>query len=197
MSSRLKGGKPSTISDGDRVYVAENSKKLLRTCLQSIHEVTRRYYYTISAEESIPGNLSYLIDIREEDLVEIFKICGFYNSNKKGTFLLTVFQSWVAASFETGTVEVTTFKKINLIKIGRGLQPERPASQFKEGLQAPLFRMPTDTEGQSNRDNLMLLFKKSRPTEATTPTTTARTTATTKPTTYIKTVTTTAAAASR
>jgi hypothetical protein len=68
-----------------------------------------RYYYHISAEESVPGSLSLLLGLSEENLIEIFKICGFYNnnnnnssSNKRSAFLLTVFQTWVAASFNFG-----------------------------------------------------------------------------------------------
>jgi hypothetical protein len=68
-------------------------KSPLRTCLKAIHEATRRYYYWLSAEKSVPGSLSYLIGISEEELVEIFKICGFYN-NKRSAFLLTGFQAW-------------------------------------------------------------------------------------------------------
>jgi hypothetical protein len=53
----------------------------------------------------------------EEDLVEIFKICGFYNNDKSSAFLSTVFRDSVAASFDLATVEVTTFKKRTLVKI--------------------------------------------------------------------------------
>jgi endonuclease III-like uncharacterized protein len=96
---------------------------LLRACLQAIHEVTRRYYYHISAEESAPGSLSYLLDTSEENLREIFNICGFYN-NKKSAFLLTAFETWVAGSFELGTVEVTSFRKKIFTKIGTEIAEE-------------------------------------------------------------------------
>jgi hypothetical protein len=61
MSARLEGYPLSTISGGDIALSAEKSKELLRTCLESIHEGTRRYYYRIIAEESVAGTLSYLI----------------------------------------------------------------------------------------------------------------------------------------
>jgi hypothetical protein len=52
-------------------------------CLNSIHHLTQRYFYHISAEKSIPGSLSYLLIVRKVDLVEIFKkICSFYNEKK-------------------------------------------------------------------------------------------------------------------
>jgi hypothetical protein len=54
--------------------------------------------YCISSEESIPGSLSYLLSIREGELVDIFKICGFYN-DKKGVFLLAAFRTWIRATF--------------------------------------------------------------------------------------------------
>jgi hypothetical protein len=132
--------------------------------------------------------------MREEDLVEIFKICGFYNS-KRSALLATVFKDWVAASFDLGTVEVTTFKKRTLIKIGCGESPKRPASQLAEGLTPPRFRMRSTTVGKSSMDSLMLLFKKPPPTEATATTTATTTTATTS-TTTTPTPTTAAAAAS-
>lgn len=112
MSSRLKGGPLSSVPSGDKATLAESSQELLRTCLKSIHELTRRYYYTITAEKSIPGCLSYLLGIHEADIVEIFKICGFCNF-KRGKFLWEEFSMWVVASFEKGTVEVTAFQKIN------------------------------------------------------------------------------------
>jgi hypothetical protein len=87
-----------------------------------MHEHSRCYFYHISSEESIPGSLSYLLSIREGELVEIFKICGFYN-DKKGVFLLAAFRTWIRATFEAGTVEVTVFRKTPLIKIGLGDHP--------------------------------------------------------------------------
>jgi hypothetical protein len=139
-----------------------------------IHYLTRRYYYQISAEESIPGSLSYLLSIREVDLLEIFKICGFYNE-KRGAFLFRVFETWVSASFDTRTVKVTTscfpeppHKKTPLIKIGVGEHPCRPKAQLKEKLDPPRFRMQTDPKGQLSKDNLMLLFDKPPQTHTTT-----------------------------
>jgi predicted transcriptional regulator len=76
-------------------------KTLLRTCVESIHEGTQRYYYHISADKSVSGTIS------EEDMEEIFKICGFYN-NKKSAFLWTVFRAWVGASFASTSMEVTS-----------------------------------------------------------------------------------------
>jgi hypothetical protein len=70
---------------------------LLRTCLKAIHEATGKYYYRLSVEKSVPGSLSYLLGVIKEELVEIFKICGFYN-NKRSAFLLTGFQAWAEAT---------------------------------------------------------------------------------------------------
>jgi hypothetical protein len=168
MKPRLKGRVLNGPVGGVEVSPAEISKALLRSCLESVHSMTRRYYYRVLAEKSIPGCLSYLLSIREVDLVEILKICGFYQV-KKGVFQFQfrVFETWVAATFERKTVEVTTYcypdarnKKIPLIKIGLGDHPNRPASQLKEKLEPPRFRMQTDPDGQSSKDSLMLLFKK-------------------------------------
>jgi hypothetical protein len=66
--------------------------------------------------------LSYLLNVEQGDLVEIFKICGFCN-DKKVVFLLAVFRTWVAATFEARTVEVTILRKKPLIKVGCGNHP--------------------------------------------------------------------------
>jgi hypothetical protein len=97
MGTRSKGVTPIPIAGGDPSTLAETSKELLRLCLKSVHDLSRCYFYTIKAEESIPGSLSYLLNISAEDLVEILKNCGFYNV-KKGAFLFGAFRIWVAAS---------------------------------------------------------------------------------------------------
>ena len=79
MKPRLKTRTLHLPVDRDIPNLAETSKKFLQCCIMSIHELTRRYYYRISAEESVPGTLSYLLSMREVDLSEIFKICGFLN----------------------------------------------------------------------------------------------------------------------
>lgn len=122
---------------------------------------TRRYFYRISAEESVPGTLSYLLSINEPDLVEIFKMCGFYHL-KRGTFQKSVFEMWVGATFARGTVEVTTYKKKGMIKLGHGEHPSRMLDQVKEKLDPPRFRMLTaDGQGKACKDSLMRLFDKS------------------------------------
>jgi hypothetical protein len=139
--------------------LAENSKELLRCCLSSIHDLTRQYYYRISAEKSIPGSLSYLLSIREVDILEIFKICGFYNE-KRGAFLFRVFESLVATSFGSDSIlfpRVAT-QKIPLIKIGVGEHPCRPKAQLKL----------KDFESRLSKDSLMLLFDKPPQTYTTT-----------------------------
>jgi hypothetical protein len=194
MSARLKGVPPSCFPGGDKATLQESSKELLRTCLKSVHERTRRYYYRIFAEKSIPGCLSFLLGINEADLGEIFKICGFYNQKDK--FQWNVFGMWVVASFDKGTVEVSSYKKIQVIKIGIGTHPTKPASQEKEQLQPPTFRMQT-AEGKSSKDRLMGLFEKPPGTALfdTPPWTTPTKTTTTETTAAAATTTTTAAAA--
>ena len=114
-------------------------------------------------------------------MLEILKICGFVKTKNRGAIQWTDFQTWVEASFDDGTVEVTTFKRISYIKIGLGKHPKQPSSQIKEKLEPPKFRMKTVAEGKSIKDSLMLLFNKQPPTEATTTTTTARTPTATTP----------------
>jgi hypothetical protein len=116
----------------------ENAQELLQMCLQSIHDLSRRYFYRISGDESIPGTLSFLLSIKESDTIGMFLLCGFYHE-KRGIYLRTIFKMWVAATFKTGTVKVTTFKKEHSIKIAHGEHPKRPADQVKEKLDPPRF----------------------------------------------------------
>ncbi len=133
--------------------IAEDAKELLRICLQSIHDLSRRYFYYISGDESVPGTLSYLLSVKESDLVEIFKVCGFHN--KKGSFQKAGFKMWVDANFKRGSVEFTAYRKKDILKIGLGEHPSRPVDQWKEKLDPPRFRMLTaGTEGNSSRDSL-------------------------------------------
>ena len=90
---------------------------------------------------------------------EIFKICGFYNK-KKGKIQWGVFEIWVVASFYKGTVEVTSYKRTQVIKIGIGTHPTKPAFQEKEGLQPPGFQTMQTADGKSSTDRLMGLFEK-------------------------------------
>jgi hypothetical protein len=112
------------------------------------------YYYDISAEERPSSPLSTLLGISEANLVDVFEICGFYNK-KRSAFLSTDFQHWLAASFDSGTVEVTSFKKTTLIKIAKGIDPTKPASQKGE---PPRFRMRNTPVAKSSRDSLLKLL---------------------------------------
>jgi hypothetical protein len=136
------------IPGGDNAaFLPENAKELLRICIKSIQDLSRHYLYRISGEESIPSNPSYLLSIREADLMEIFKTCGFYKKKMRGTFQWTASETWFSVTFERGAVEVTTFyfeesnKKESLIMIVFVLvgHPSQPAYQVKEKLDPPRF----------------------------------------------------------
>jgi hypothetical protein len=76
---------------------------------------------------------------------------GLYNL-KRGTFQWSVFEIvWVRATFERGTVEVTTYKKKDLIKIGHGEHPGWMLDQVKKKLDPPRFQMLTAHDGQGNQ----------------------------------------------
>jgi hypothetical protein len=42
--------------------LAENAKELLRICIKSIHDLSRRYFYQLTGEKSVPGTLSCLLE---------------------------------------------------------------------------------------------------------------------------------------
>jgi hypothetical protein len=93
-------------------------------------------------------------------MVEIYKICGFYNE-KLGRVILNKFDMWIGASFGKGTVEFTMFKKAAYIKIGHGIHPLTPKAQMNQSMPPPKFRVQTKgqtQEGQSSKNSLMQLF---------------------------------------
>jgi hypothetical protein len=158
--------------------------------MSSVDAISTAYQQRRASQALSP---SYLLNTREADLVEIFVICGFYN-DKKGLFLLAAFRTWIAATFEAGTVEVTIVRKTPIIKIGLGNHPRWPVNQVKEKLNPPRFlRMQTAAGGQgkSIKDSFMQLFNKRSQTLASMTAATMTNTTTTDTTTP----TTTAAAA--
>jgi hypothetical protein len=133
MSRRLQGIIPIPFPGGGKAPPAENSKELLQQCLQTVHDHSRCYFYCVSAEESIPGSLSYLLFIGEAELVEIFKICGFYNDNI-GVFRLAAFRTWIAATFEAGTVEVATLEGNHSSRLVLAITPDGLLIKSKKSL---------------------------------------------------------------
>jgi hypothetical protein len=51
--------------------VEDNAKELLQICLKSIHDLSRRYFYNVLGDESVPGTLSFLLSVvlKEADLL--------------------------------------------------------------------------------------------------------------------------------
>jgi hypothetical protein len=62
------------------VSFVDEAKLVLLHCLASLHEIDGPYFYaSIGCASSIPGNLSHLLCVRDEQLVPIYQSCGFYN----------------------------------------------------------------------------------------------------------------------
>jgi hypothetical protein len=113
--------------------VEDNAKEWLQICLKSIHDLSRRYFYTVLGDESVPDTLSFLLSVKEADLLEIFKLCRFYVFRRKVFwFQRDIFKAWVGDTFERGTVELYVFRKKPMIKLSLGEHPCRPAEQWKE-----------------------------------------------------------------
>jgi hypothetical protein len=75
----------------------ENAKELLQICLKSIHDLSRRYFFQLFGDESIPGTLSFLLSVKEADLIKIFSKDGVQwlandpTSTKKKKHVRTIF----------------------------------------------------------------------------------------------------------
>jgi hypothetical protein len=143
--------------------------------------MSQPYFYCISRGESVPGTLFFLLSAQEADLIEIFKVCGFYIF-RRGIFLFQrlAFKTCVGATLERGTVKFYSFRKEVIIKIGLGEHPCWLLDQLKEKFDPLRFQMLTaDAESKSSKDSLMRLFDK-LPTEM--PTTITETPTTTETT---------------
>jgi hypothetical protein len=136
MSSGLKGSPLTAFPGGDKAFLAENTKELLGICLKSVHDLSRHHFYRISGEP--PGTLAYLLSIyhrsRSNQDLWVLQL-----EERRPAFQRTTFETWVRANFERGAVEIATFKKETLIKIGHGEHPKWPSVQEKEKLDPPRF----------------------------------------------------------
>jgi hypothetical protein len=63
-------------------------------CLVSLNNIDIPYFYKTIGSTSIPGNLSHLLCVTDEQLMTIYQSCGFFNV-KINCFSDTIFQAFI------------------------------------------------------------------------------------------------------
>jgi endonuclease III-like uncharacterized protein len=87
------------------------------------------YFYEAIGTTSIPGSLSHLLCVTDEQLMTIYRSCGFYNV-KRNCLYDTILQGFIEGL--NAPISITRYKnpatKIRslLIKIGQGPKPCKP-----------------------------------------------------------------------
>jgi hypothetical protein len=95
MNNTSKNRKPGPSSEVTGVSFADEAKLLLARCLVSLNNIDGPYYYEVIGTASIPGGLSHLLFVTDDQLLmTIYRYCGFYIV-KRNCFSETIFQGFV------------------------------------------------------------------------------------------------------
>jgi hypothetical protein len=79
MSVCSKNAKLGPSTEAASVQLPERAQSLLVCCLSSSNDIDGAYYYEAIGTASIPGSLSHLSCVTDEQLMTIYHYCGFYN----------------------------------------------------------------------------------------------------------------------
>jgi hypothetical protein len=116
----------------------ERAQLLFARCLTHLNDINGAYFYEAIGTTSIPGSLSHLLCVTDEQLMIIYRSCaGFYNV-KRNCFYDTILQGFIEGL--NVPISITPYKnpatKIRslLIKIGQGSYPSKPLHQVKDQL---------------------------------------------------------------
>jgi hypothetical protein len=99
---------------------------LLARCLVSLNNIDIPYFYETIGSASIPGILSHLLCVTDEQLMTIYQSCGFFNG-KRNCFFNTIFQAFIEGL--NVRIDITRYKKPAslihsfLVRIGQGSYP--------------------------------------------------------------------------
>jgi hypothetical protein len=133
---------PST--EAASAQLPERAQLLFARCLILLHDIDGAYFFEAIMTTSIPGSLSHLLCVTDEQLMTIYRYCGFYNV-KRNCFSDTVFQGFIhglnvpisITRYKNPTIKICSL----LIKIGQGSHPSKPLHQVKDHLQPPNHRL--------------------------------------------------------
>jgi hypothetical protein len=117
---------------------------LFARCLILLNDINRAYFYEAIGTTSITGSLSHLLCVTDEQLMSIYRYCGFYNV-KRNCFCDTILQGFIegldAPIGSSRHKNPTTKIHSLLIKIDQGSYPSKPLHQVKDQLQPPNHRL--------------------------------------------------------
>jgi hypothetical protein len=144
MSNNSKTRKLIASSDATSVPFVDEAKNLLARCLVSLNMIDGAYFYEAIGSAIIPGSLSHLLCVTDQQLMTIYHSCGFFNV-KRNCFSDTIFQGFIEGL--NVQISITRYKKPTskirslLVKIGQGSYPAKPLQQVRNQLQPPNHRL--------------------------------------------------------
>jgi hypothetical protein len=89
MSACSKNVKLGPSPEAASAQLPERARLLLARCLILLNDIDGAYYYEAIGTVSIPGSLSHQLCVTDEQLVTIYRYCGFYNV-KRNCFYDTI-----------------------------------------------------------------------------------------------------------
>ena len=144
MSLCSKNAKLGPSTEAASAQLPERAQLLFARCLILLNDIDGAYFYEAIGTTSIPGSLSHLLCVTDEQLMTIYRYCGLYNV-KINCFSDTVFQGFIdgldvpigITRYKNPTTKIRSL----LIKIGQGSHPSEPLHQVKDHLQPPNHRL--------------------------------------------------------
>jgi hypothetical protein len=139
-----KNAKLGPSTEAASAQLPERAQLLFARCLILLNDIDGAYFYEAIRTASIPGSLSHLLCVTDEQLMTIYRYCGFYNV-KRNCFYDTIVQGFIDGL--NVPISITRYKnpttKIRsvLMKIGQGSYPSKPLHQVKDQLQPPNHRL--------------------------------------------------------
>jgi hypothetical protein len=79
MNNTSKNRKLGPSSEVTGVSFVNEAKLLLTRCLVCLNNIDVPYFYETIGSESIPGSLSHMLCVTDEQLMSIYQSCGFFN----------------------------------------------------------------------------------------------------------------------
>jgi hypothetical protein len=154
--------KMDTQATGANADIVERAKLLFSGTLLRLNDTDGPYFYEVSGNNNISGSLSVLLGVSEQQLLSVYKFCGFY-STTRSCFSEDFFRTFLKAfNVPTDLLRYKNRKtgvRLLYLKIGQGSYPSKPAQQIKHELKPPEHRFKKDNR-QLVADLLSLCCRK-------------------------------------